>query len=66
MTASPGPWRIGKGRTLTGRPYWVWRDVSPRPSFSHYEQLRNPDGSLATFATEAEALAAIKQKETEQ
>lgn len=61
----PGPWTICKGRTLVGRPYWVTRNVSPRPSFSHYEQLRDKDGVLLTFETEAEARAAIAKTQGE-
>ena len=60
---TPGPWTVGKGRTLTGRPFYVWRDVSPRPSFSHYEQLRE-EGSLLTFVTEEEARCAAIAKAT--
>lgn len=56
---TPGPWTIGKGRSIVGRPYWVSRDVSPRPSFSHYEQLLDENGALLTFETEDEARAAI-------
>ncbi|BEP42089.1 hypothetical protein [Variovorax sp. V15] len=56
---TPGPWLVKKAtRTLTGRPYFVARDVSPRPSFSHFEQLRDENG-LRTFETAEEARAAI-------
>lgn len=57
----PGPWTVAKGRTLVGRPYWAYRDVSQRPSFSHYEQLRDENGAILTFETADEAEAAIDQ-----
>jgi hypothetical protein len=56
-TVTPSPWKIGKG--WSDRPYWIYRDVSPRPSFSHYEQLCDENGSLRTFTTEAQARAAL-------
>ena len=56
---TPGPWTVNKGRSLVGRPYAVVREVSPAPSFSHFEQLRDENGVLLTFETEDEARAAI-------
>jgi hypothetical protein len=53
---TPWPWKVGIGRSLVGRPYYVCRDVSPRPSFTHFEQLRDENGALLCFETEVEAL----------
>ena len=51
-----GPWTAIQTRPQAGGLDWfVARDVSPRPSFTHWEQLRNSDGEIRKFATKQEA-----------
>lgn len=56
---TPGPWSVCRlSRRDQPRPFYVCRDISPRPALTHFEQLRAADGST-TFATETEATAVI-------
>lgn len=55
-----GPWQVAMLERAQLRPYYITRQCGD----SHWEQLRDEDGSVARFETEAEATAAIPTKGT--
>ena len=58
--SGPGPWEaIKSSHPQCGGDWFVARNISPRPSFSHYEQLRDEDGRMVRFETKGGALDAI-------
>jgi hypothetical protein len=56
---APGLWKVGKLEKPQLLRFYVYRDISPSPTFTHFEQLQCADGGCARFETEEEALAAI-------
>lgn len=56
---APGTWEVRKLERPQARPFYVCRDISPGPSFSHWEQLQEEGGGCASFETEEEARSAI-------
>lgn len=57
-TYLPGPWRIAE-EVGASRPFTCYRRRNGSSPFSTVERMKSADGREATFATEAEALAAI-------
>lgn len=57
---APGPWEVIKSSKPQAAGDWIIaRNVSVRPSFSHYEQMRDAEGEIIRFATEQHARVAI-------
>jgi len=57
---TPGPWTAYKASMPQLHGDWyAARNISPRPSFSHYEQMRDQEGQILMFKSELLARAAI-------
>ena len=59
---TPGKWTVQRMRPQPN-PFFVFREICVDDANSHYEHMRDENGAIAGFETEADALEAITKAE---